>query len=96
MRVRKTAKANRDLKRLYKMIARYDRAAAEKMARRADAMFKQLAQHPYSGTDWSEVGYGLRRVISSMNIIIYRIKPDEIVILRVIDGRMDVEAEFRE
>lgn len=96
MRVRKTAKANRDLKRLYKMIARYDRAAAEKMARRADTVFKQLAQHPHSGSDWSEVGSGLRRIISGMNIIIYRIKPDEIVILRVIDGRMDVEAEFRE
>lgn len=96
MKVRKTAKANRDLKRLYRMIAIYDRAAAEKMARRADAVFKRLAHHPHSGTDWSEVGVGLRRAISGMNVIIYRIAPEEIVILRVIDGRMDVEAEFRE
>ena len=96
MKVRKTAKANRDLKRLYRMVAAYDRLAAVKMTRRLDTVFKRLARHPLSGTEWTELGDGLRRTLSGINIVIYRIEPDEIIILRVIDGRMDVEAEFRE
>ena len=78
------------------MVAAYDRRAAVKMTRRLDAVFKRLAKYPLSGQEWAELGEGLRRALSGINVIIYRIEAEEIIILRVIDGRMDVEAEFQE
>jgi len=44
----------------------------------------------------SEFGPDIRVLLVGVYLVIYRIMPNEIVILRVIDGRMDVEAEFRE
>jgi plasmid stabilization system protein ParE len=35
-------------------------------------------------------------LIIGVYLTIYRIEAEEIIILRVIDGRMDVEAEFQE
>jgi plasmid stabilization system protein ParE len=38
----------------------------------------------------------MRRVVSGLNVIIYRVERNRVVILRVLDGRMDIEAEFIE
>jgi toxin ParE1/3/4 len=96
MRVYKTSEANRDLKKLYKAVKAFDRRAAQKMLARLDAAFLRLSDYPFSGVEWNEVEQGLRRVISGLNVIIYRVEKNRILILRVLDGRMDIEAEFVE
>ncbi len=96
MKVYKTSEANRDLKNLYKAVKAFDRRAAQKMIARLDAAFARLSDYPFSGTEWNEVEEGLRRVVSGLNVIIYRVEQNRILILRVLDGRMDIENEFFE
>ena len=96
MKVYKTSEANRDLKNLYKAVRVFDHNAAQKMIARFDAVFRQLADHPFSGAEWSELDHGMRRVVSGLNVIIYRVERNRVVILRVFDGRMDIEAEMIE
>ena len=96
MKVYKTSEANRDLKNVYKAVKAFDRRAAQKMIARLDATLVRLSDYPFSGTEWSEVEQGLRRVVSGLNVIIYRVEKNRILVLRVLDGRMDIEAEFVE
>ena len=95
MRVVKTAAANRDLLRHFRYLAARNRAAAEKMARQIDRLFTQLRDFPESGVPRHDLTPGLRGRIAGYLLILYRLDAGRVVILRVIDGRMDIEAEFR-
>lgn len=41
-----------------------------------------------------QFGLDLRTLVVGDHLVFYRIEPEKILILRVLDGRMDVEAEL--
>lgn len=96
MKVQRSKRSRQDLRRIYKSISVYSRPAARNFSRKIDLSIKVISTFPYSGLDRSDLGENIRTMISDMNIIFYEIRDDAIIILRIIDGRMDVTTEFQE
>jgi toxin ParE1/3/4 len=88
-------KANFDLLRIYSYIEQRNRNAADAFIRRIDANFESLARFPFIGRERSNLAPGLRCLVVGLYLIFYTIESDQITVVRVIDGRMDVDEEFR-
>jgi toxin ParE1/3/4 len=88
-------KANTDLLSIYSYIEKHNPTAADAILRRIDEKFKQLSELPFIGRERSSLAPGLRSVVVGMHLIFYVVGQDLITIVRVIDGRMDVDEEFR-
>jgi toxin ParE1/3/4 len=69
--------------------------AAEAFVRRIDTNFGNLALFPFIGRERSRLAPGLRCVVVGLYLIVYTVGSEQITVVRVIDGRMDVEEEFR-
>ena len=60
-----------------------------------DSCFQQLAASPTKGRDCSDVRHGYRKITVGSHVVFYRQKRnDEIEIVRVLHGRMDIETKF--
>jgi toxin ParE1/3/4 len=94
MRVVLTDKAKLDLFRIYNYIDERNPQAAESFIQRVRNNFENLARFPFIGRERSSLAPGLRCLIVGLHLIFYTVDPDEITVVRVIDGRMDVEEEF--
>jgi toxin ParE1/3/4 len=75
--------------------------AAESLASTADRTVKEihrlaylLGGYPEFGRPRDDVRTGLRSVLAQRYVIFYRIKPDAIEIVRVLDERRDVDSIF--
>ena len=95
MKVLLSDKASRDLLRIYSYIAERNPAAAEALIRRIDQKFDQLADLPFIGRQRSSLAPGLRSVLVGNHLIFYSVGADSITVVRVIDGCMDIDEEFR-
>lgn len=94
MKVLVSDKARRDLLRIFSYIAERNPTAAEKFLRRIDEKFHQLSDLPFIGRERSSIAPGIRSVI--VEPISYSTSySDSITIVRVIDGRMDIDEEFQ-
>jgi toxin ParE1/3/4 len=94
MKVVRTAAANQDLLRHYRYLGIRNRRAADKMAMQIDRLFRQLSEFPASGVPRHDLMPGLRARIAGFLVVFYQAEVGRVLILRVIDGRMDVDAEF--
>jgi toxin ParE1/3/4 len=76
----------------------YAQAAGQKVAddivRKIDGACSMLAVHPYAGRARNEVRPGLRCVVTAPHVVFYRIVDDVAEIVRVIDGRRDIDEIF--
>ena len=70
-------------------------AAAESVLSRVDEKFRQLSGLPFIGRERSSLAPGIRSVVVGTLVIFYTVGRDSITIVRVIDGRMDIDEEFR-
>jgi len=95
MKVFVSDKANRDLLRIYSYFEQRSPTAAESILRRIDEKFDQLAALPFIGRQRPSLAPGLRSVVVGNHLIFYLVSRDSITIVRVIDGRMDIDEEFR-
>jgi toxin ParE1/3/4 len=95
MKVILADKAKGDLFRIYSYIEQRSPAAAEKILARIDKKFDQLAWFPFIGRERSSLAPGLRSAVVGVHLILYTVLDDNIIIVRVIDGRMDIDEEFR-
>jgi toxin ParE1/3/4 len=95
MKIVRTRRANGDLLRIHQYVATHNPAAAEALARKVDRIFRQLAEHPFSGVEREDLGPELRSRFTPPFVIVYQVRRDAIFIVRVMDSRMDIEAEFR-
>ena len=96
MNVTISDRAKLDLTKILAYILLLNRKSAETLDARFRDKISSLSVFPERGRMRSEFGPDIRVLLVGVYLVIYRIMPNEIVILRVIDGRMDVEAEFRE
>jgi toxin ParE1/3/4 len=94
MHVVLTDKAKLDLFRIHSYIDERNPTAAESFIRRVRNNFENLARFPFIGRERSSLAPGLRCLVVGLHLIFYTVDPDEITVVRVIDGRMDVEEEF--
>jgi toxin ParE1/3/4 len=95
MKVLLSDKASRDLLRIYSYVAERNPEAAEALVRRIDEKFDQLSDLPFIGRERSSLAPGLRSVVVGNHLIFYTANSDSIAVVRVIDGRMDIDEEFR-
>jgi toxin ParE1/3/4 len=95
MRIVLSDKARDDLLRVFQYLDERSPVAANDFIGRIDENFKNLARFPFIGRERSHLAPGLRCLIVGLHLIFYTIDGDDIVIVRVIDGRMDVDEEFQ-
>jgi toxin ParE1/3/4 len=71
------------------------RRTADNIIRAIGDAVRLLEDHPYGGRARDEVRPGLRSVVANPHVIFYRVIADEVAeIVRVIDGRRDIDAVF--
>jgi toxin ParE1/3/4 len=96
MRIVLSDKADSDLLRIYRYLSERAPAAADAFVQRIAANFKNLARFPFIGRERTSLAPGLRCLIVGLHLVFYIVEADQITIVRVIDGRMDVEEEFQQ
>jgi len=91
MKVHWTDTAERHLDAIYAYIAQDSPEYAKRMVDRLTRRSRQIADFPFSGRRVPEYDIDqIREVIEGPYRIIYHIKPDQIDVLAVIHGAMDV------
>jgi toxin ParE1/3/4 len=88
-------KAKSDLIQIYRYIDERSQNAANVFIRRMGANFDNLARFPFIGRERSSLGPGLRCLVVDLHLVFYLVDVDRVTVVRVIDGRMDVEEEFQ-
>lgn len=95
MKIVLSDKANQDLLRFYAYFAEKNPQVAETILLTIDAKLKHLTRFPFLGRERSSLLVGLRGLVVGEQVIFYTASSDTITIIRVIDSRMDVDAEFQ-
>lgn len=91
MNVRWTRTAEEHLEALYKYIARDSPQYAERMVDRLTRRSQQISEYPFSGRRVPEYDAEMiREVMEGSYRLIYHIKQDQIDVLAVIHGAMNV------
>ncbi len=86
--------ADRDLLNIHSYIAERNPAAAVALAHEFKEKLTSLSRFPSIGRDRSNLVKGIRSVVAGNYIIFYRIDSDQVTIMRFLDGRRDIDAEF--
>ena len=95
MKVRVSGKARADLLQIHSYLAERNPAAAESVLQDINSKLRQLSHFPFMGRERPEFAQNLRSALVRTHLIFYTVTGDQIVIMRVVDGRMDVDKEFR-
>jgi toxin ParE1/3/4 len=68
--------------------------AADRLLVRFSRRFDELSEFPFLGPDRSELRVSLRGLLMDGYIAFYVVEADRIVIVRVLDGRMNMAKEM--
>ena len=63
--------------------------------REIDRKFDNLSLFPFIGRERNALSKGIRSVVAYPYVIFYLIDGDRIVVVRVLHGRRDIDAEFQ-
>ena len=85
-RLRFTASATRDLRRLRDFIAEHDAAAAARVSKRLGRTIRLLRDQPALGKSVEELAE-VRQLVVSDYVVRYTVRGDSVVVLRVWHGR---------
>lgn len=70
------------------------RHTAEKILRDIAEVIALIEDHPFAGRARNEVRPGLRSIAATPHVVFYRAVNDTPEIVRVLDGRQDIEEKF--
>ena len=70
------------------------RHTAEKLLRDIAEVIALIEDHPFAGRARNEVRPGLRSFAATPHVVFYRVVNDTPEIVRVLDGRQDIEEKF--
>lgn len=87
--------ADDDLFEIYNYLNPLNPKAARDQIAGINEKFRQLVRFPFIGRERSNLIRGLRSVVSGSKVIFYLVEKERVVIVRVLDGRMDLDEEFR-
>ena len=94
MRVVVSLRARSDILAIHSYLAERSLVAADRLLVRFSQRFDELCQFPFLGPDRSELRASLRGLLMDGYIAFYIVETDRIVIVRVIDGRMNIKREM--
>ena len=80
---------------IYSYLSDRNPNAADALAQRIDTKFDELNRFPFIGRERSSLGPGVRSTVVGTFVIFYTVGTDAITVVRVIDGRRDIDEEFR-
>ena len=89
-RVKLSARAERDLKDIWLVIAENSLLNADRFLDQLEARIDSLIEFPDRGPDRSEIVKGARVLIEGKYLIFYRKTAEDVEVLRVIYGGMDL------
>jgi toxin ParE1/3/4 len=72
------------------------RATADKILREVGRIVATIDDFPLAGRSRDEIRAGLRSLAASLHVVFYRLKDGRPEIVRVLDGRQDIEEIFSE
>jgi toxin ParE1/3/4 len=87
-------RASADLSEIWEFIADESEERADRFIDRIDAKFRALAAQPMIGRERSELASGLHSLPMAPYVIFYEPLQDGVVIVRVLHGARDVDAQF--
>jgi plasmid stabilization system protein ParE len=94
MRVRISAAARDDIARVLAYLMERNPAVASQLSGRFREQIGRLGTFPELGRPVDRLGTGLRLLIVEAHLIFYRVRPDEVTVIRVVDGRMNINPEL--
>lgn len=94
MKIIFSEQADSDLLQIHTYLAARNKVAAGALANLFNSKIGSLAHFPFIGRERSIFARGLRSIVADNYVIFYRIERENILIVRVIDGRRDIDAEF--
>lgn len=84
-----------DISRLWDYYAEVaGRSTADRIVREIAKAVTVVDDFPFAGRSRDEIRAGLRSIAVTPQIVFYRLKDDRPEIVRVLDGRQDIEAIF--
>ena len=95
MKVRLSEKADADLLRIYSYAASRNPTAARGIVEAIHKKLDILSHFPFAGQSRPHLGPAIRGFVSGNLVILYVAEGEDITVVRIIDGRMDVDEEFR-
>ncbi len=95
MRIVFSDEADADLLHILTYLADKNRAAATALANLFNTRIENLARFPFMGRDRSVFAQDLRSIVVESYVVFYRVEVERALIVRVLDGRRDIEAEFK-
>ena len=94
-RVIRSRPVSRDLDRIFSDICENNGVAvASAQLIRIESVFHRLGAFPRLGLDRSDLRAGLRTFSVTPWLVLYRLNGEDIVVLRVLDGRMNLGAQL--
>ena len=94
MRIGVSSRAYTDLQTIFLYISESDPSAAQRVIADINRRFYSLANFPHLGRPWPDAESAMRRLVAGGHLIFYRVESQRLLILRALDGRMDVETEL--
>ena len=94
MRVRRSREADLDLDEIWASIAADNAQAAERLISRVVAAEQRLALYPELGQARPDIAPEARHWPVGRYLILYRIDPDVVSIMRIVHGARDLPALF--
>ncbi len=88
--IRHTQRARADLLALWIEIATHNPAAADRVYNRLEARVHILSEFPEAGAARPDIVPEARMLVESPYLILYRIRPEDVQIVRVLHGARDV------
>jgi len=94
VRVVVSLRARSDILEIHAYLSEHSSIAADRALARFSERFNELCDFPLLGPDRSELRASLRGLIIDGYVAFYIVESDQIVIVRVLDGRRDIAKEF--
>jgi toxin ParE1/3/4 len=94
VRVVVSLRARSDILGIHSYLAERSAVAADRMLVRFSQRFDELREFPLLGPDRSELRGSLRGLLMNGYIAFYTVEAERIVIVRVLDSRMDIRQEM--
>jgi toxin ParE1/3/4 len=92
MRIARTPQAIADVDDIWLHIALDNPQAAERVVVRIATATDRLVDFPRSGPARPELGEDIRSLVVGSHLVLYRVMPDRVLILRVVHGARDLAA----
>jgi toxin ParE1/3/4 len=95
MKVFLSEKARSDLLQFYGYLVERTPSAARAALETINAKFANLTQFPFIGRERSTLGPRVRSLVAGTQVIFYTVEEDRIIVIRILDGRRDIDEEFK-